>query len=248
MSIQYGLFFTRDETVIRLPVNPAKLPVEKDGDNEDYNVLGIGPITVPRIPEPRSVTISSFFPGRPAPYVLTTGDFKEPQFYIEFFSRAMDDGVPILYTPVRYYENGEPYMTGDTGFPVLVSDFKYEERGGETGDFYYDLDLTEYRDYSAQTLVIEKPQTPEEPPKAAPEPVRPIPPKEIYIGATVLVNGPYYYTSYGEEPHGTANNRRCKVFHIVTSDPNRAYPIHINTESGGWLGWANKDYMQVVDE
>lgn len=247
MAIQYGLFFTRDETVIRLPINPSKLPVEKDGDNEDYNVLGIGPITVPRIPKPREVNISGFFPGRPAPYVITTGNFKEPEFYIDFFSQAMDDGVPILYTPVRYYENGEPFMTGDTGFPVLVSDFQYEERGGETGDFYYELTLTEYRDYSPQMLKIEKPQSPEKPPEASAEPTRTIPPKEIYVGATVLVNGRFYYSSYGDKPYGTANNRRCKVARIIT-DPSRAYPIHINTESGSWLGWAKRESMQVVSE
>lgn len=247
MAIQYGLFFTRDETVIRLPMNPEKLPVEKDGDNEEYNVLGIGPITVPRIPKPREVSISSFFPGRPAPYVLTNGGFKEPEFYIRFFESAMDDKVPILYTPVRYYENGEPYMAGDTGFSVLVNDFKYEERGGETGDFYYDLKLVEYRDYSPLVVKIEQPKKPEEPPKASAEPPRPIPPKELYVGATVLVNGRYYYSSYGDKPFGTAQNRRCKISHMVTTDPKRAYPIHITTESGGWLGWAKKDSMKVVE-
>lgn len=64
MSVNnFGLFFTRDGTVIRLPVNPEKLPVARDNDNSEYNVLGIGPIMIPRIPKLREVTISSFFPG-----------------------------------------------------------------------------------------------------------------------------------------------------------------------------------------
>ena len=62
MGNNFGLFFTRDGTVIRLPVNPEKLPVARDNDNGDYNVLGIGPIMVPRTPKQRVVTISSFFP------------------------------------------------------------------------------------------------------------------------------------------------------------------------------------------
>lgn len=37
---------------------------------------------------------------------------------------------------------------------MLVSSFTYEERGGETGDFYYDLALVEYRDYSPRTAQI----------------------------------------------------------------------------------------------
>lgn len=156
MANNFGLFFTRDGVVIRLPVNPAKLPVVRDNDNRDYNVLGIGPIMVPRIPKLRVVTISSFFPGRVFSGVLTSGGFKPPEFYIDFFESAMNDKVPILYTPVRYYEDGEPFMTGDSGFQVLVTQFNTEERGGETGDFYYDLTLTEYRDYSPQTVSVKK--------------------------------------------------------------------------------------------
>ena len=63
MANNFGLFFTRDGSVIRLPVNPEQLPVEKDNANDEYNVLGIGPIMVPRIPKLRVVTISSFSPG-----------------------------------------------------------------------------------------------------------------------------------------------------------------------------------------
>ena len=147
MSVNnFGLFFTRDGTVIRLPVNPEKLPVARDNDNSEYNVLGIGPIMIPRIPKLREVTISSFFPGREFSGINQWGTFHPPEYYIQFFESAMNDKAPIIYTPVRYYENGEPFMTGDTGFEVLVTQFNTEERGGETGDFYYDLTLTEYRD------------------------------------------------------------------------------------------------------
>ena len=76
----FGLFFTRDGTIIRLPVNPEKLPVAKDNDNGEYNVLGIGPIMVPRIPALQEVSISSFFPGRPFSGVLTSGGFEPPEF------------------------------------------------------------------------------------------------------------------------------------------------------------------------
>ena len=144
MSVNnFGLFFTRDGTVLRLPVNPEKLPVARDSDNGEYNVLGIGPIMIPRTPKQRVVTISSFFPGRVFPSVLTANEFQPPEFYITFFESAMNDKAPILYTPARYYEDGEPFMSGDSGFLVLVTQFSTEERGGETGDFYYDLELTE---------------------------------------------------------------------------------------------------------
>lgn len=246
--VKYGVFFTRDGTVIRLPNNPEKLPVELEGDNQEYNVLGIGPITVPRIPKQKEIKLASYFPGRPNPFTVTTGGFEEPEFYIRFFEKAMYDKAPILYTPVRYYENGEPFYTQDTGFEVLVDSFSAEEKGGETGDFYYEMTLKEYRDYSPQTLKIEPPKTPEAPAKATAKPSRDIPKGQIVVGALVVVNGPYYYSSYGDEPHGTASGKRCKVSRIVNSDPTRAYPIHITTESGGALGWCKKETLQVVNE
>lgn len=239
----FGLFFTRDGTVLRLPVNPEKLPVSRDNDNGDYNVLGIGPIMVPRTPKQRVVTISSFFPGRVFSGILTPNEFQPPEVYIQFFESAMNDKVPILYTPVRYYENGEPFMTGDAGFQVLVTQFTTEERGGETGDFYYDLELTEYRDYSPQTMQV-KQQEASQPAVVTTEPARDIPSGQLVVGAVCIANGPYYYTSYGEEPHGNGNGRRVVVSRMV--DATRAYPVHINAESGGALGWTKKESLQVV--
>lgn len=249
MENNFGLFFTRNTQVIRLPVNPEKLPVSRDHDNGEYNVLGLGPIMVPRTPALKVVTISSFFPGRAFPGVLTPKGFQPPEFYINFFQQALDDKVPILYTPVRYYENGEPFMTSDTGFHVLVTQFNTEERGGETGDFYYDLTLTEYRNYSPQEISIQAP--PAAPNSAAAgavtaavEPSREIPRGQLFVGAAAIANGRYYCSSYGDEPHGNANGRSVKVSRMV--DPSRAYPIHITTESGGALGWIKKESLQVV--
>lgn len=243
MPNNFGLFFTRDGTVIRLPVNPEKLPVERGNENDDYNVLGIGPIMVPRDPSLRVVSISSFFPGRLSPMVLTPNEFQEPEFYIQFFESAMKDKVPILYTPVRYYEDGTPFMTGDTGFQVLVTQFDTEERGGETGDFYYDLELTEYKDYSPQTMQIQQ-QPAGQPAEATTEKAREVPAGQIVVGSVCIANGKYYYTSYGDEPHGNGNGRRVVVSRIV--DETRPTPIHITTESGGALGWIAKSALQVV--
>lgn len=244
MANNFGLFFTREGTVIRLPVNPEKLPEARDNDNDEYNVLGVGPIMVPRIPKLREVTISSYFPGREFPGVLTSGGFQGPEFYIDFFQSAMTDKAPILYTPVRYYENGEPFMAGDTGFQVLVTQFTTEERGGETGDFYYDLTLTEYRDYSPSQVDISSSAFPGAATGSVSKP-RGTPEGQITVGSVCTASGRYYASSYGDEPYGNGNGRRCVVSRII-SDPSRPYPIHITTESGGWLGWLKKSQLRVV--
>ena len=256
MSVNnFGLFFTRDNTVIRLPVNPAKLPVSRDTANGDYNVLGLGPVMQPRTPKQREVTISSYFPGRPFSGVLTSGGFQPPEFYIDFFNSAMTDLVPILYTPVRYYEDGEPFMTGDTGFQALVTQFNFEERGGETGDFYYDLTLTEYRDYSPAAMQVQNNGQPAAagdassgtapaPLSVTTTPARSIPQGQLYAGCSCAANGPWYYSSYGDEPHGNGNGRQVTVSRIV--DKSRPCPSHGTGEDGSPLGWMAQASLQAV--
>lgn len=239
MPNNFGLFFSDSKKIIRLPVNPEKLPVARDTSNDEYNVLGIGPIMVPRTPNLRTVSISSYFPGRETPEVLTINGFEPPEFYIDFFFGAMRKKQRILYTPVRYYEDGTPFMMQDTGFWGLVTEFNTEERGGETGDFYYDLVLTEYKDYSPKTVQVQQLT-------ATTEPTREIPQGQLYVGCTAIINGPYYATSYGEEPHGNGNGRRCVISRIITTDPTRPYPIHVNSESGGAWGWAKEESLQAV--
>ena len=153
MPNNFGLYFSGSGGVVRLPVNPSKLPEEKDNENGEYNVLGIGPIMVPRTPKLRVVSISSFFPGRNIPG-LVVGTFQAPDYYVNFFQSAMDNRSVLVYTPVRYYPDGTPFMTGSTGFECIVTKFTYEDRGGEVGDIYYDLEVTEYRDYSPISMQI----------------------------------------------------------------------------------------------
>lgn len=245
MPNNFRLFFSRSGESFCLPVNPTKLPVAHSTANDKYNVLGLGEIMTPRLPNLRTLQIASFFPGRPFTGVLTGNDFRQPEYYIRFFRQAQLDKIPLAYTPVRYYENGEPFMTGDYGFDVLVTAFDVEERGGETGDFYYKLELTEYKDYSPQQLQVKSTaQTAGQPVQVTAERARQIPTEQLYAGCAAIANGNYYYTSAGDEPHGVAAGRRVQVQRILGAEKN--YPVHITDESGGALGWIKKEALQVV--
>ncbi len=244
---RYGIYFQREgDLAYLLPVNPETLPVARSAGNGEYNVLGIGPIMIPRLPDLRRVSISSYFPGRPfSGMLIGQRGFMPPEEYITFFENAMRDREVIVYHPIRYYENGEGFRGGDDdGFQCLVTRFDTEERGGETGDFYYTLELVEYREYAPQELTFQPRTAAAAAVVATPEPTRAIPAGQIVVGSTCVINGKYYADSYGGGSYGNGNGRRVKVSRIV--DLARSAPYHVTTESGGALGWTSKENLRVV--
>lgn len=244
MENKYALFLRRESITIRLPVNPESYSVSRDHDNNSCNVLGVGPIMIPRTPKLQVVSWDGLLPGRPdMGAVLTGGAFQPPKFYIDFVQAAMDDKAPIRFVANRCMEDGTPMF--DTNMEVLATSFETEERGGETGDFYYSITLTEYRDYSPRTVILQQPAAGEAV-RATAEPTRAIAQDQLVVGQTVTVNGNYYYTSYGAEPHGTFSGFRGKISRIVANDSQRSCPYHITTESGNARGWVRKDQIQAV--
>lgn len=259
----YGLYFSGSGGVVRLPINPEKLPITWDNDNKEENVLGIGPIMIPRTPKLREVSVSSFFPG--------LGGEVSPETYINFFSSAMANKEVIVFTPVRFYEDGTPFATSDVGFECLVTEFVYEERGGETGDFYYDLTCTEYRDYTPQrmqiatsgastgsgassaslaafnrsrasTSAVTTPTT-QMALRLTAAPSRKIAQGQIYAGALAVANGTVYETSQRGGVSSPVSGQRCIIQRIQITDPSGVYII---TENGDAIGWIAPDALQVV--
>ena len=237
----YGIFFSYANQVIRLPINPQELPVVREGSNDTYNVLGIGDITISRIPKQKVITIESYFPARVDSSVLTWRGFKAPEFYIDFFQKAMTEKRVITYTPSKQMEDGTVFDLQDTGFKCTVESFSTTEKGGETGDFYYSLTIKEWRDPAPQTVKTRTTETGEV--AATYTPTRETAPGQLTVGKRVRVNGPFYLSSYGDEPHGTASNLTAVITRIVEG---RSYPIHIANESGGALGWVTKDSVMPL--
>jgi len=155
----------------------------------------------------------------------------------------MDEKAIVRFVANRYMEDDTPIF--DTNMEVLVTRFKYEERGGETGDFYYDIALSEYRDYSPKTVKLQ-PSASGESVEATAELTRSIPQGQLTVGQSVIVNGSCWYTSWGGEPHGTLSGFRGMISRIVTHDPQRAYPYHITTENGAAKGWVSAGQIQAV--
>ena len=117
--VLYSIYFTHNGQVVRLPHNPSELPEEKEMEPGDYNVLGLGPVSVPRLPGQRKISVSSYFPSNITGGLLGLLTTVPPETYIKFFQDAMDSGDPVLYTPVRIDETGIPYALSLT---LLISE------------------------------------------------------------------------------------------------------------------------------
>jgi len=267
----WSLYFTRGLQVVRLPHNPSKLPETKGTENGEYNVLGIGPITIPRTPKQREFEISNYFPAASSTNLLSLLTTRPPEYYINFFQSAMDDKEPILYTPVRINERGIPYAVSLLGYYVLVTSFKHEERGGETGDFYYELSCKEYRDYTpnrVQTVTSGSERgssvSASSPTSAAStaataaaivtstaaaalaatiEPTRSIPQSQLVVGSTATLSGAYYSTPSKGEPHTPASGLPVIVVRIVSGA--LTSPVYVKAADGTALGWVEKAALTV---
>ena len=80
--------------------------------------------------------------------------------------------------------------------------------------------------------------------EAAATPTRAIPAGRLTVGQDVIVNGNYYYSSWGAEPHGTFSGFQGKISRIITNGPRRACPYHITTPAGGARGWVKREQIQ----
>lgn len=248
MANRYRIYLTTGQGGICFPVNPEEINIEYPEQNERYNVLALGEIV--QLREPGLARISwtdGLLPGSPAgSWVQDREKLQPPQYYIQFLDQCRRERLVCTLAIDRYLEDGAPYQgpygaeggAGETR-QVVVEEFQVKERGGETGDFYYDLTLTEYRKYSpgGVTLLLDG----EGAAAAVAEPRREVPGGQLVVGMRVTVNGPFYYTSYGEEPHGNGNGRTAVVGRLITTDPGRPYPILLKTESGGLLGWCRAE-------
>ena len=218
----------------RLPVNPKELNVNEDASSDNFTILGFGQINIPQQRNLMKVTFSSFFPGNlNDPY--TFAESKKPKYYVDIIQDAFDNvriGRLIIKRPGRLHLN----------IRVTIKSFKTTDTGGEPLDMPYNIELSEYRSFKPEKVVIKKKKVVEnnsekEKKVATKKKQRAVDTPVMRVGATVIANGTYCYDSYGSKPHGTAKNLTIQVKRIV---PDRAYPILI-----GDYGWIKESCLQI---
>lgn len=226
MAIRF--FFEYNNTVVQLPVNPEELTISLSGNNKTEEIVKLGEINILRDPKLHSCSIKCFLPvSSNAPYVLTAGKFESPQFYIDFFNKIIRDKKPCRFIVSGTFIN----------MFVSIEDFEYNIKAGDE-DTHYTLKLKEYRTFSAKVVTIQQATT------TAVTSATTRTKTGFAIGDTVIVNGKYWYDSYGASPFGTFNNFTGKISHIV-SNKSRPYRYHITTLDGRWRGWVAENQLTI---
>lgn len=164
----YRIFFgvwkknSMDYDLIELPVNPQDVTITYPANPTNYDVEGVGDVVIPRIPKLANVTFDSFFP-REAVFIAgaNSDSWYSPEWYVNFFRNLQLSREPFELTIVR---GSDVYYEGDSVFPThqryfdtvfdqaVLLDLSTSDKGGEPGDIYYSMTISEYRDASPKTM------------------------------------------------------------------------------------------------
>lgn len=213
-----------------LPVNPKKIDTKKKSKPDEHDIVGKGQIAVPQYPDLKTYKWESFFPGH-ADDPYTTEEALEIPDYIEILDTAMND-ARIGYLTINRPSGQNEHKR------VIITAFDYQDVGGEPLDITYTIELEEWKSYKAEKIVIKKKKKKKKT-VATKEKKRPVTKKKVRVGAKVVVNGKYWYSSYGAKPFGTAKNLKTEVKRIVKGNK---YPICI-----GHYGWVKESQLQVKE-
>lgn len=185
--MRYGIYFNTQNQSIQLPVNPEELTVNYAGDNTDYNLIDKGEVIIPRHPKLATVEISSFFPRNSYNGLTVSNSWNRPEDYVRFFKSLQEKRMVFQFIVSRYDVDVKMF---DTSFYAVISDFSITDKGGEAGDVYYSLTVSEYRDTAPQR--VDKVSESETTTVLATTDIRLVPNDEFVVGDKVTVSGPIY--------------------------------------------------------
>lgn len=199
---RYGIYFNSNQYVndpqigltalsVRLPVNPSEITVTMSGETTTYNLINKGEVIIPRNTKLRTVEFSSFFP-RNSYMSGTVGDsWYKPEGYVKFFNSLLEEKIVFRLVINRWDVNEEMF---DTSFDAVLTGFTITDKGGEPGDIYYSLSVSEYRDTKPQETEIISEDEETDTTYLAIRNERDVPVNEIVVGDMVTVSGPCYET------------------------------------------------------
>lgn len=231
------IYFEYEGTIFKLPVTPEEIKLQRSGNNEIVEVVGLGEINQLKKPKLSKIEIESFFPSsKDASYVLTKGKFKNADYYIKTFEKIMKAKKPLRL------------IVSDTRINLMVSieSFDYWIGPGDAKDVYFKLSMLEYREHKVKEVKLvetQGAQNNKKKKKTTKEPREQPSKKAPYVGCKVKVNGQLHRDSYGSGGGQWLKNFEGKINFINNSG---THPYHITDMSGAWFGWVLASAVEVI--
>jgi len=244
MANNFGVYFNTiksNGTVkqsVQLPMNPQEITVSYAGDNTTYNLISLGEVIIPRNPKLATVELSSFFPRNSFIDGTVSNSWYKPEFYVEFFTQLQKRKTIFDFIINRYDANEHMF---DTSFKAVLNDFEITDKGGESGDVYFKITVSEYRDTKPQIVEVISEDKTNDITYLAETKQREIEDDEIVVGDMVTVNGPVFQTD-DELITAYASSRRfvsdvrAVVDRVLPPDARESF----NRVYIGGLGWVQK--------
>lgn len=140
----YIIFLEKDGTILRMPTNPEEINIEEPQDFEDYDIIKLGPITVPGALGLRSYSFEVELPHKVNQYVVSLEEFKTPDVYINTLRAWRASSGPINMTI-----SSENFKISES---VVITSLDYTEKAGEEGDYYMKIKLKQYKPFKIEFI------------------------------------------------------------------------------------------------
>ncbi len=150
----YSFYFNFEGEIMQLPVAPQELTLKVNDKNKVVELLNLGDVNILKNPGLTDIDFKILLPGQKLPFALYPNGFKMPEFYLGRLEKYKVKKKPVRFIVSRVAPWGEPLF--DTNMLVAITEYTIEEKAGEEGDVYVQLQLKQYREYSTQTIKIKK--------------------------------------------------------------------------------------------
>jgi hypothetical protein len=220
------------------PMTPDSLTFKTSAGNETVSVIELGQIN--RLASNRNL-------GTVSMTLTIPRDLRTRKRYwtgrtITWPNEDGGDGYVQLLTDIEErHEVARVVLTGTPFNHQFTIESLSSGFSDTTDEWTVDIELTEWRDYSAKVL------------KVAPLPAKtktlvvvkkPRPSGgNVTVGSTVIVNGQLHVDSYGNGPGLTEVNATRKVNFTA---PGRPFPYHVTMPDGGWRGWVAASAVRLA--
>lgn len=136
-------FHKKTKIFFYIPINPQVMRISQSSDLYTNNLIGLGDIVKSKIPKLREWSWEGLLMRDVFDPLNNMGSILPPGSYIKMWEQIQVEGSPFNFAYISM--NAAIQFIKQTNTLALIKDFSWEERGGEPGDIYYNITITEYR-------------------------------------------------------------------------------------------------------